>query len=306
LKLEDTLKNKIIGQDEAIHLIASAIRRSRTGVSDEKRPIGSFIFLGPTGVGKTELAKVLASEMFGSEENLIKIDMSEFMEKHNVSRLVGAPAGYVGFDEGGQLTEKIRRNPYSVILFDEIEKAHKDVYNILLQLLDEGHITDSFGRKINFTNTLIILTSNIGSKRAQEFGTSVGFNVSSLNENETKKTIIHKELKKHFNPEFLNRIDGTIMFNPLGKEELKEIIRIEIRNLVDRLKEKDYQIEFDESVLTKILELNSEEDYGARPIKRIIQNFCEDFLSEEILKDHIPAGKTVKIKCDKDGELVVK
>ena len=304
LTLEKQLEKKVIGQKEAITVISKAIRRNRVGIKGNNKPVGSFMFLGSTGVGKTYLAKCLSELLFGSPDNVIRIDMSEYMEKHNVSRLIGSPPGYVGYEEGGQLTEKIKNQPFAVILFDEIEKAHKDVYNILLQLLDEGHITDSFGRKINFTNTLIILTSNIGSKKVQEFGKGIGFSTGA-NQNESNKSIINKELKKHFNPEFLNRIDATVMFNTLNKDALKQIVSIEIQNLIGRLKEKEYDIEFGEDVLDKILELNSEEDYGARPIKRIIQNLCEDFLSDEILKGNIIPGKKVHINHYKDDELVI-
>jgi len=304
LTLEKQLEKKVIGQKEAITVISKAIRRNRVGIKGNNKPVGSFMFLGSTGVGKTYLAKCLSELLFGSPDNVIRIDMSEYMEKHNVSRLIGSPPGYVGYEEGGQLTEKIKNQPFAVILFDEIEKAHKDVYNILLQLLDEGHITDSFGRKINFTNTLIILTSNIGSKKVQEFGKGIGFS-TGVNQNESNKSIINKELKKHFNPEFLNRIDATVMFNTLNKDALKQIVSIEIQNLIGRLKEKEYDIEFGEDVLDKILELNSEEDYGARPIKRIIQNLCEDFLSDEILKGNIIPGKKVHINHYKDDELVI-
>jgi len=263
------------------------------------------MFLGSTGVGKTYLAKTISELLFGSSDNVIRIDMSEFMEKHNVSRLIGSPPGYVGYEEGGQLTEKVKNNPFSVILFDEIEKAHKDVYNILLQILDEGHLTDSFGRKINFTNTLIIMTSNIGSKRVAEFGHGLGFATPSKEqETEKKSSIIQKELKKHFNPEFLNRLDGTIMFNPLGDEALKKIISIEMNYLIVRLKEKEYSINFDQSVMDKVFSLNSEEEYGARPVKRIIQNLCEDYLSDEILKGNIEQHTDVIIKCDEKGELI--
>ena len=291
LNLEKQLSDKVIGQDEAISTIAKAIRRNRVGIKGTNKPIGSFIFLGSTGVGKTYLAKCIAEILFGSPEKVIRIDMSEYMEKHNVSRLIGSPPGYVGYEEGGQLTEKVKNNPFSVILFDEIEKAHRDVYNMLLQILDEGRLTDSFGRYVNFSNTLIIMTSNVGSRKVSEFGKGMGFTLPGNEDqiNKNKNSIILKELKKQFSPEFLNRIDSAIMFNPLGERQLKEIIKIEINGLSERLKEKGYDIHFDKSIHNKILEMNSEDnkDYGARPIKRNIQNLCEDFISDEILKDKL-------------------
>jgi ATP-dependent Clp protease ATP-binding subunit ClpC len=307
LELENILGKKVIGQENAVSIISKSIRRSRVGIKDTSRPIGSFIFLGSTGVGKTFLAKTIAGTLFGSEENVIRVDMSEFMEKHSVSRLIGSPPGYVGYDEGGQLTEKVKNNPFSVILFDEIEKAHKDVFNLLLQILDEGHLTDSFGRKVNFTNTLIILTSNIGAKKVVEFGGGVGFNTTSKESqsDQVKKTIIDKSLKQQFSPEFLNRIDDIIVFNPLTDDVLMKIIDIELIKLVDRLAEKNYIINFDLNVNEKILSLNKNEGYGARPIKRIIQNLCEDFLSDEILRGKIKEGKLVNIKCNKDGILSI-
>jgi hypothetical protein len=254
----------------------------------------------------TYLAKSIAEILFGDPEKVIRVDMSEFMEKHNVSRLIGSPPGYVGYEEGGQLTEKIKNNPFSVVLFDEIEKAHKDVFNILLQILDEGHLTDSFGRKVNFTNTIIIMTSNIGAKKVSDFGGGVGFTTSSseTQKYEVRKSIIQKSLKQQFNPEFLNRIDDVILFNKLDKDVMNKIIQIELNKLVDRLKEKNFNITFDKTIISRIAELNTQEDYGARPIKRIIQNLCEDFLSDEILKGTIKEKTNVTLKI-KDEEIKI-
>jgi ATP-dependent Clp protease ATP-binding subunit ClpC len=306
LKIDERLKSKVIGQDEAISIISKAIKRNRVGIKDANKPIGSFIFLGSTGVGKTYLAKSIAEILFGDPEKVVRVDMSEFMEKHNVSKLIGSPPGYVGYDEGGQLTEKIKNNPFSVVLFDEIEKAHKDVFNILLQILDEGHLTDSFGRKVNFTNTIIIMTSNIGAKKVSDFGGGVGFNTSSseTQKYEVRKSIIQKSLKQQFNPEFLNRIDDVILFNSLDKDTMNKIIQIELNKLVNRLKEKNYNITFDKTIVSRIAELNTQEDYGARPIKRIIQNLCEDFLSDEILKGTIKEKINATLKI-KDGEIKI-
>jgi ATP-dependent Clp protease ATP-binding subunit ClpC len=306
LKMESLLSEKVIGQDEAILSISKSIRRNRVGIKDANKPIGSFIFLGSTGVGKTFLAKSIAELLFGDPDKIIRVDMSEFMEKHNVSKLIGSPPGYVGYDEGGQLTEKIKNNPFSVVLFDEIEKAHKDVFNILLQILDEGHLTDSFGRKVNFTNTIVIMTSNVGAKKVSDFGGGVGFNTSSseTQKYEVRKSIIQKSLKQQFNPEFLNRIDDIILFNALNEETLKKIVQIEIGKLNSRLKDKNYKVTFDKSVINRIFELNSQEEYGARPLKRIIQNLCEDFLSEEILKGNIKENVAVTIKY-KDEKLII-
>ena len=306
LKMESVLTKKIIGQDNAISIISKAIRRNRVGIKDENKPIGSFIFLGSTGVGKTYLAKSLADLLFGDPEKIIRVDMSEYMEKHNVSKLIGSPPGYVGYDEGGQLTEKVKNNPFSVILFDEIEKAHKDIFNLLLQILDEGHLTDSFGRRINFTNTIIIMTSNIGAKKVSEFGDPLGFKTSSseIQEYEVRKTMIQKSLKQHFNPEFLNRIDDVILFNSLDDETLKKIIVIEVEKLTNRLKDKNYKISFDKTIINQIFELNTKEQYGARPIKRVIQNLCEDFLSDEILRGNILENEQIVIKY-KDEKLII-
>ena len=308
LKMEEIISSKVIGQDEAISSISKAIRRNRVGIKDANKPIGSFIFLGSTGVGKTFLAKTLADTLFGDPDKIIRVDMSEYMEKHNVSKLIGSPPGYVGYDEGGQLTEKVKNNPFSVILFDEIEKAHKDVFNILLQILDEGHLTDSFGRKINFTNCLVIMTSNIGAKKVSEFGGGVGFNTSSSEQQkyEVRKTMIQKALKQQFNPEFLNRIDDIVLFNALGEDVLKQIINIEVSKLSNRLKDKNYKINFDKTVISKIFDLNSQEEYGARPIKRIIQNLCEDFLSEEILKGNILENEQYTLKYKGENLIFLK
>jgi ATP-dependent Clp protease ATP-binding subunit ClpC len=308
LELENTLSSKVIGQDEAVKTISKAIRRNRVGIKEANKPIGSFIFIGSTGVGKTYLAKSIAETLFGDPDKIIRVDMSEYMEKHNVSKLIGSPPGYVGYDEGGQLTEKIKNNPFSVVLFDEIEKAHKDVFNILLQILDEGHLTDSFGRKINFTNTIVIMTSNVGAKRVSDLGAGVGFKTSSSEEQqyEVRKTMIQKALKQQFNPEFLNRIDDIILFNSLNDETLKKIINIEISRLNKRLVEKNYKINFDKTVINRIYELNSQEEYGARPLKRIIQNLCEDFLSEEILKGTILENVQYTLKYKDENLLISK
>jgi len=306
LELENILSSKVIGQDEAVKTISKAIRRNRVGIKEANKPIGSFIFIGSTGVGKTYLAKSIAETLFGDPNKIIRVDMSEYMEKHNVSKLIGSPPGYVGYDEGGQLTEKIKNNPFSVVLFDEIEKAHKDVFNILLQILDEGHLTDSFGRKINFTNTIVIMTSNVGAKRVSDLGAGVGFKTSSSEEQqyEVRKTMIQKALKQQFNPEFLNRIDDIILFNSLNDETLRKIIGIEVNNLNKRLINKNYKINFDKTVINRIYELNSQEEYGARPLKRIIQNLCEDFLSEEILKGTILENVQYTLKY-KDENLTI-
>ena len=297
LSLEKTISKDVIGQDDAVEIIAKSIRRNRVGVRGNNKPIGSFMFLGSTGVGKTHLAKTLAKTLFGDPDKIIRVDMSEFMEKHNVSKLIGSPPGYVGYDEGGQLTEKIKNNPFSVVLFDEIEKAHKDVFNILLQILDEGHLSDSFGRKVNFTNTLVIMTSNVGAKKVSDFGAGVGF-TSEGDREKVKDSIIKKSLKQQFSPEFLNRIDDIIVFNKLDDKSLRKIVNIELRNLNSRLVENGYKIVFDKSVTNEILKRNSEEEYGARPIKRIIQNLCEDFISDSILMGEINEESEVTLKIN--------
>ena len=308
LKMEDTLSQKVIGQEEAISAISKAIRRNRVGIKEGNKPIGSFIFMGSTGVGKTFLAKSIAELLFDDPDKIIRVDMSEFMDRHNVSKLIGSPPGYVGYDEGGQLTEKIKNNPFSVILFDEIEKAHKDVFNLLLQILDEGHLTDSFGRKINFTNTIVIMTSNIGAKKVSEFGGGVGFSTNGSEEQkyEVRKTMIQKSLKQQFNPEFLNRIDDIILFNALNEETLKKIITIELSKLNNRLTDKGYKITFEKTIANRVYELNKQEEYGARPLKRIIQNLLEDFLSEEILKGNIKENEQITLKFKDENLIIVK
>jgi ATP-dependent Clp protease ATP-binding subunit ClpC len=303
LNLDKELMGKVIGQDEAVKKIAKAIKRNRLGIKDPNRPIGSFVFLGSTGVGKTHLAKQLAKEMFGSENSLIRVDMSEYQEKHTVSKLVGAPPGYVGYEEGGLLTEKVKNKPYSVILFDEVEKAHKDVFTVLLQILDDGHVTDSLGRKINFKNTLIILTSNLGVKKLQDFGTGIGFGTSTYGDEEAKKQVLMKEMKNFFSPEFINRIDDTIVFNSLSKEDIKKITEIELKKLIGRLEEMNYKVSYDETLVEYLSKVGFDELYGARPLKRAIQDKIEDLLSEEVLTGKMLENKNYKLKVD--GEMVV-
>lgn len=303
LSLEKTMSKNVIGQEDAITKISKSIRRNRVGVKSSSKPIGSFMFLGSTGVGKTHLAKTLAKTLFGDPEKIVRVDMSEFMEKHNVSKLIGSPPGYVGYDEGGQLTERIKNNPFSIVLFDEIEKAHKDVFNLLLQILDEGHLTDSFGRKVNFTNTVIIMTSNIGAKKVSDFGGGVGFTDDS-NQEKVKDTIIKKSLKQQFTPEFLNRIDDIVVFNKLDDKSLKKIVQLELNTLNQRLLENSYKISFDKTITDEVLKRNSEEGYGARPIKRIIQNLCEDFISDEILMGNIRENEGILLKI-KEGSLEI-
>ena len=300
--LGDNLSSKVIGQSDAVMKIAKAIRRNRLGIKDPNKPIGSFIFLGQTGTGKTYLAKQLAKEIFGSEENLIRVDMSEYQEKHSISRLIGAPPGYVGYDEGGQLTELVKNKPYSVILFDEIEKANKDVFSTLLQVLDEGHLTDGLGRKINFKNCIIIMTSNLGVKKFQEFGTGVGFKTTtnSYIEEEQKRDMLKKELKKFFAPEFLNRIDEVIVFNTLKEEEVKQIVKLEIDKLINRLNGLKYNITCDEKVLELISKVGFDETYGARPIKRAIQDQIEDFISEEVLNGKIVENEKYSLTVEEE------
>ena len=296
MNLDKEVLGKVIGQDEAVIKIVKSIKRNRLGIKDPNRPIGSFIFLGSTGVGKTHLAKILARELFGSEDALIRVDMSEYQEKHAISKLVGAPPGYVGYDEGGQLTEKVKNKPYSVILFDEVEKAHKDIFSILLQIMDDGFVTDSLGRKINFKNTLIILTSNLGVKKFQDFGAGIGFGSSTYSNEEAKKQMLVKEMKNFFSPEFLNRIDDTIMFNSLTEEDIKKITKIELDKLTNRLVEMNYLIKYDETLVDFISKVGFDSTFGARPMKRAIQDKVEDFVSEEVLTNKVKENVKYVIK----------
>lgn len=304
--MKEELMGKVIGQDKAIETLVKAIRRSRIGLKDPNRPIGTFMFLGPTGVGKTHLAKKLAEFMFGSSDALIRIDMSEYMEKHTVSRMVGAPPGYVGYEEGGQLTEKVRRKPYSIVLLDEIEKAHQDVFNILLQVLDEGRLTDSNGRVVNFKNTVIIMTSNIGTRQLKDFGQGIGFTSgTSGNLKEHSRSIITKALNKTFAPEFLNRLDEIINFNQLDMESLIKIVDIELEGLYKRIKNIGYKLVVEPKAKNFIAQKGYDVQYGARPLKRAIQTYVEDTLSEVILSGDIQEGDTILMLYDKDKETVV-
>ena len=308
--LEKSLHERVVGQNEAVEAVAKAIRRGRVGLKDPNRPIGSFLFLGPTGVGKTELSKALAESLFGNEDSMIRIDMSEYMEGHSVSKLIGSPPGYVGFEEGGQLTEKIRRNPYSVILFDEIEKAHPDVMNMLLQILDDGRLTDSNGRTVNFKNTVIIMTSNIGARLITDKKT-LGFTSKEENKEDKKeyediKKDVLAELKKEFKPEFINRIDEIIVFHKLQKEEMRQIVDIMLKQVIKRMEVQNIKIKIDDDVKDKIIEKGTDANYGARPLKRTIQNLLEDKIAEAILDGKISKDKEVKIGLNKDGEIEIK
>ena len=306
--LPNLIKGKVIGQDEAVSKVVKAIQRNRVGLKDPNKPIGSFIFLGQTGVGKTQLAKVLATQLFDSEDSLIRIDMSEYMEKFAISRLVGAPPGYVGYEEGGQLTEKVRRKPYSVVLLDEIEKAHPDVFNMLLQVLDDGYLTDSLGRKIDFRNTIIIMTSNIGARKLKDFGTGIGFGTASqkAQEDANARSVIENALKKSFAPEFLNRIDDVVVFNALEKEDINKIIDIELEKLLLRIKGLGYNLTLTDTAKDFIAEKGFDKQYGARPLKRAIQKYVEDALAEEIVASHLQDGDSIKIDLDqKKDELSI-
>jgi ATP-dependent Clp protease ATP-binding subunit ClpC len=296
------LQDVIIGQAEAIAKITKAIQRNRVGLKDPSKPIGSFIFLGPTGVGKTELAKALARYLFDSEDALIRIDMSEYMEKFSVSRLIGAPPGYVGYEEGGQLTEKVRRKPYSVVLLDEIEKAHPDVYNILLQVLDDGQLTDGLGRRVDFKNTLIIMTSNIGVRQLKDFGQGVGFATKARQEaaEDYSKGIIQTALKRTFSPEFLNRIDDVVIFNSLGREEIFRIIDITLKDLHKRLSGMDYSLHLSEEAKEFVAEKGYDPQFGARPLNRAVQKYIEDPLAEFILNESPPEGSVFEANLSND------
>lgn len=308
VNMTSDLKNSIIGQDQAVAIVTKAIQRNRVGLKDPRKPIGSFIFLGPTGVGKTELAKSLARYLFDNDDALIRIDMSEYMEKFSVSRLIGAPPGYVGYEEGGQLTEKVRRKPYAVILLDEIEKAHPDVFNILLQVLDDGQLTDGLGRKVDFKNTLIIMTSNIGVRQLKDFGHGVGFSTAAKQEaaDEHTKSVIQKALKNTFAPEFLNRIDDVVIFNSLEKKEILQIINIALKDLYKRIEKIGYKLEFTDTAKDFIAEKGFDPQYGARPLHRAIQKYVEDPLAEEMLASNLQEGDTLIIDLDEDQKIVIR
>ena len=306
LGMKDDLLSKVIGQDKAIATLVKAIQRSRVGLKDPNKPIGTFMFLGPTGVGKTHLAKELAKLMFGSADALIRIDMSEYMEKFTVSRLVGAPPGYVGYEEGGQLTEKVRRKPYSIVLLDEIEKAHPDVFNILLQVMDEGRLTDSYGRTVDFKNTIVIMTSNIGTRQLKEFGKGIGFAAQvRTDDKEYSRSVITKALNKSFAPEFINRLDEIITFDQLDLDALTQIIDIELKGLYSRVENIGYKLVIDEDAKKFVATKGYDVQFGARPLKRAIQNNLEDGISELILGSEMAAGDTIKVSYDKEKDLIV-
>ena len=300
MRMANELQGVVIGQDEPVVKVAKAIRRNRAGLKDPNKPIGTFIFLGPTGVGKTYLAKVLAEYLFDSQDAIIRIDMSEYMEKHTVSRLIGAPPGYVGYEEGGQLTEKVRRKPYSIVLLDEIEKAHHDVYNVLLQVFDEGQLTDGMGRKVDFKNTIIIMTSNVGTRELKDFGTGMGFSTAATKAGERKAAqgILEKALKATFAPEFLNRVDDVIYFNSLDKEDIGKIIDIELKKVLQRVKDLSVEISISDKAKDFLVENGWDANYGARPLKRTIQKYVEDVLAEEILNMTLTSGDTVQLDYD--------
>jgi ATP-dependent Clp protease ATP-binding subunit ClpC len=306
LHMADDMRGGVIGQDEAIDKVVKSIQRNRVGLKDPNKPIGTFVFLGPTGVGKTQLAKILAKYLFDSVDNLIRLDMSEYMEKFSVSRLMGAPPGYVGYEEGGQLTEKVRRKPYAVVLLDEIEKAHPDVFNILLQVLDEGHLTDGLGRKVDFRNTIVIMTSNIGSREIKDFGQGVGFATKARQSstNEHTKSVIQKALKRAFAPEFLNRIDDVVLFNTLTREDIHQIIDIELKGLYARVNALGYEISLSDAAKDFVLEKGYDIQFGARPLKRAIQKYLEDPMAEAIIKSSLVEGDKLVVDFDKENEKI--
>jgi ATP-dependent Clp protease ATP-binding subunit ClpC len=307
--MEDTLHTRLIGQDEAVRAVSRAIRRARVGLKNPSRPIASFIFSGPTGVGKTELAKSLAAYFFGSEESMVRLDMSEFMERHTVSKLVGSPPGYVGYNEGGQLTEAVRRKPYTVLLFDEIEKAHPDVFNMLLQILEDGRLTDSKGRVVDFKNTLIIMTSNIGSKVIEKGSNTLGFDFSTDDPNESQynrlKSLVNEELKQYFRPEFLNRLDEIIVFRQLTKDEVKEIAEILLKDIFKRLTQQGIDLKVTEKFKDRLIEEGYNPSYGARPLRRAIMRLLEDSLAEEILSGRVKNGDTAVVDVDEAGQVKI-
>jgi ATP-dependent Clp protease ATP-binding subunit ClpC len=306
LKMEEELTKHVIGQGDAVKKLVKAIQRTRVGLKDPQKPIGSFIFLGPTGVGKTEMAKVLATYLFDKEDSLVRIDMSEYMEKFSVSRLVGAPPGYVGYEEGGQLTEKVRRKPYSVILLDEIEKAHPDVFNLLLQVLDDGILTDGLGRRVDFRNTIIIMTSNIGARDLKDFGSGIGFSTKSKSDNldEQARSTIQNALKKAFAPEFINRLDDIIIFNSLERADLHKIIDLMLIKLKARLVNLGYEVQLTEKAKDFIADKGYDPQYGARPLNRAIQKYLEDLLAEEILKGPLEEGELIEADYEENAEQI--
>jgi ATP-dependent Clp protease ATP-binding subunit ClpC len=309
VQMEEQLQDAVIGQNEAIKKVAKAIRRNRAGLKDPNKPIGTFIFLGPTGVGKTYLAKVLAKYLFDTEDALVRVDMSEYMEKFAVSRLVGAPPGYIGYEEGGQLTEKVRRKPYSIVLLDEIEKAHPDVFHLLLQVLDDGVLTDSLGRRVDFKNTIVIMTSNIGSRQLKDFGQGVGFGTSAKQSAKAtySQGVIENALKKSFAPEFLNRIDDIVIFDSLEREDIHKIIDVELRHLYARIRDLGFKITISEKAKDFIAEKGWDEQFGARPLKRAIQKYVEDALAEEIIKSKPKLGDELQIDFDEEKtEITIK
>jgi ATP-dependent Clp protease ATP-binding subunit ClpC len=309
LHMEDTLHQRLIGQDEAVKAVSRAIRRARVGLKNPNRPIASFIFSGPTGVGKTELTKALASYFFGSEEAMIRLDMSEYMERHTVSKLIGSPPGYVGYNEGGQLTEAVRRRPYTVVLFDEIEKAHPDVFNMLLQILEDGRLTDAKGRTVDFKNTLLIMTSNIGSKVIEKGGGGLGFEFATEDAAESQynriRSLVNEELKQYFRPEFLNRLDEIIVFRQLKEDEIKEIADIMLKEVFNRLKDQGITLEVTESFKNRLVKEGYNPSYGARPLRRAIMRLLEDSLAEEILSGRVKDGDTAIVDVDEDGQVKV-